>query len=210
MTQAVTAEAAVTAMLVEQGVQAAPLAPINPAAFTTSLASLSGMLDSASVDAEFFRLIASLVQGAGRTAESVSVASRPRVGYSWHLNLPSCSRCVVLASRLYEFYDGWYRHPGCDDVMLPVRAGDDRFVADPLELARNGQVTGLSADDKRALEDGADFNQVVNVRRKAAGLSEAGRVLSRAGRPTPAAIYQSAGSDRDRALELLARFGYVR
>ena len=61
-----------------------------------------------------------------------------------------------------------------------------------------------------ALTDGADLNQVVNVRSKKAGLTEGGRVLARAGRPTPEGIYRAAGGDRGLAMDLLKRHGYIR
>jgi hypothetical protein len=70
-------------------------------------------------------------------------------------------------------------------------------------------VTGLSKADLLALADGADLNQLVNVRLKKAGLRESGRVLSRAGRPTPEGIYRMS-STRTEAVALLRRFGYVR
>ena len=71
-------------------------------------------------------------------------------------------------------------------------------------------MTGLSKADRRALDEGADFAQIVNVRAKAAGLSESGQVLARAGRMTPAGIFDLAGDDRDYALELLRKYEYIR
>jgi hypothetical protein len=85
-----------------------------------------------------------------------------------------------------------------------------RLTYDPVELARAGQVTGLSKADRQAILDGADFGKVVNVRARAAGLKESGVVLLRAGRMTPEAIYRVADGDRTRALDLLAKHGYVR
>jgi hypothetical protein len=51
---------------------------------------------------------------------------------------------------------------------------------------------------------------VVNVRSRKAGLTKAGRILDRAGRPTPEAILQVAGDDRDKALDLIRQHGYIR
>src|SRR5690606_31251703 len=112
---------------------------------------------------------------------------RPRVQHVRHLNLPSCSRCAVLAGRVYRFSDGFQRHPGCDCVMIPTTVAAPDLTYDPAQLARDGRVTGLSKSDLRALGEGADFNQVVNVRAKKAGLRQSGEALTRAGRPTPAA-----------------------
>jgi hypothetical protein len=155
------------------------------------------------------RLVSSLVQDAGRSAESVAVAARPRVGYTRYLSPPSCSRCAVLAGRTYRFSQGFQRHPGCDCTMIPAaeNAGKD-LVSDPTDLIREGKVTGLSKADMRALADGADFNQVVNVRSAKAGLLESGRVLARAGRLTPEGVYRLASS-REEAVALLRRHRYL-
>lgn len=205
VTGAVLAERAVAAMLSEQGLAVAPDARLNPSAFTTDASTIVKMLDTAS---EFDRLVESLVRDATAAAETVAAAIRPEIGWVRHLNLPSCARCVVLAGRLYRYSDSFMRHPGDDCITVAVAEGDDRLVPDPLDLVRQGQVRGLSEADTKALEDGADFNQVVNVRKKAAGLHEAGRVLIRDNRLTPEAIYRSA-STRDEAVSLLARYGYV-
>ncbi|HET7386992.1 MAG TPA: hypothetical protein VFJ19_10055 [Nocardioidaceae bacterium] len=211
MAQARMGQTAVAEMLAEQGIRAAADALLNLPAFTTSQQALGGMLEQIpdGADFEFERLVQSLIQDAGRAAESVATAVREDVGWVRQLTPPSCSRCVVLAGRVYRWSDGFLRHPGDDCITVAVRDGDETRTVDPLELYRNGQVRGLSKADAQALEDGADFNQVVNVRSKKAGLSEAGEVLSRAGRPTPAGIYRASAGDHDKALALLARHRYI-
>lgn len=201
------AQVSVTAMLAEQGLDAPPDGLLNALAFTTASQILEQMLASAG-DARQDRLIASLVQDAGRAAETVTVAARRRIGWVRHLNLPSCSRCVVLAGRVYRYSDGFERHPGDDCTTLPVREGDEQHVADPVGLLRRGLVRGLSEADTDAVLMGADFSQVVNVRTRRAGLTVAGRVLARRGRPTPEGILRAASS-REHALELLQRAGYL-
>jgi hypothetical protein len=202
------AEGAVTAMLAEQGEDVRPEARLAPLAFTAAPIAVERMLSQAEVSWRFDRLVASLVQDAGRAAQSVATTVRPQVRHVRHLNLPSCARCAVLAGRVYRYSDGFERHPGCDCVMIPTTVANPDLIYDPAELARTGRVTGLSKADLRALADGADFGQVVNVRRKAAGLTDAGEVLARAGRPTPAGIYRLAGS-RGEAVDLLKRHGYL-
>lgn len=194
-------------MLAEQAISSTPDALLNPLAFTTGLELFSQMLESAGSPG-FDRLVRSLVQSSGRAAETVAVAARPQIGWVRTLNLPSCSRCVVLAGRIYRYSDGFERHPNDDCSTTAVREGDATLVEDPLELARQGQVRGLSQADFEALEAGADFNRVVNVRRKAAGLTEAGRVLARANKLTPEGIFRL-GSDRDDVVRLLKRYGYL-
>lgn len=207
--QAREAQIAVDQMLFEQEIDAAAEAILNLLSFTTAPTVLRPMLDDVDTDAEFARLVESIVQDAGRAAESVSIATRPNIGHVRFLTLPSCSRCAVLAGRVYRYSDGFLRHPNCDCVMIPTTLANPDLVQDPAELLREGQIRGLSQADTRAvLDDEADFGQVVNVRRRAAGLTESGRVLARAGKPTPEGIYRAAKS-RDDAVQNLLRHGYI-
>lgn len=199
---------AVAEMLLEQEIDALADALLNLASFSTDVETFSRMIEATDTDLEFDRLVASLVQDAGNAAEQVAIAARPGLGWVRHLSPPSCSRCVQLAGRVYRYSDGFLRHPGDDCVTIAVREGDPTYVVDPVEMLRRGQVTGLSKADKQAILDGADFNRVVNVRSKRAGLYEAGQALTRGGRPTPAGIYRLA-STREQALDLLKRYGYI-
>jgi hypothetical protein len=208
-TAAFQASRAVSLMLAEQDIDDPPEALLNTSAFTTSPQSVAAMLDQVEVDQEFDRLVASLIQNAGRAAEQAATAVRSRVGYVRYLSPPSCSRCAVLAGRVYRYSDGFLRHPRCDCTMIPTSIANPAFTHDPVDLARRGLVTGMSKADMRAVDDGADFGRVVNVRLKTAGLGTPGRVLSRAGRPTPEAIYRSAASRED-AIQALISAGYVR
>jgi hypothetical protein len=205
---AVLSERAVARMLDQQAIEIERLASLNARAFTTEANRMAAMID-ATVDAEFHRLVESLVQDAARAAESVAVAVRPDVRFVRYLTLPSCSRCAVLAGRVYRYSQGFLRHPNCDCVMLPTTVAAPDLVQDPAELAKAGQVRGLSRADMLAIEQGADFNRVVNVRSKKAGLRQAGRVLARAGRPTPEGIYAVTGDDRAEAVRLLKQYGYI-
>lgn len=208
ITSARESQSAVGEILAEQGIRAIPEASLALVGYATEPGRIAAMLDTTTTRFAFDRLVASLVQDAGNAAEQVAIAARPNVGWVRHLTPPSCSRCVPLAGRVYRYSDGFLRHPGDDCVTIAVAEGDASLAADPVEMVRGGQVSGLSKADHVAILDGADFNQVVNVRRASAGLTEAGHTLARAGRPTPAGIYRIA-SDRRESLELLARFGYV-
>lgn len=121
-----------------------------------------------SARASLLTMVATAVQDAGRASVSTATAARPRVtGYVRMLNLPSCSRCVVLAGKHYRWNEGFQRHPRCDCRHIPASedvAGDLR--TDPLEAIKSGQVTGLSESDRKAIvEDGADVSQVINAHR---------------------------------------------
>lgn len=205
--QARDSEGAVQAMLAEQGDEPQALGRLQVLSFTTSMQSLGLMLDDATVQVGL--LAASLVQDAGRAAESVAVAARPGVMHVRNVNPPCCSRCAVLAGRVYRYSEGFQRHPGCDCTMTPTTDPRSEFRQDPEQLARDGLVRGLSKADMQAIRDGADMGQVVNVRRKAAGMRESGRVITRAGRPSPEAIYRTAG-DQVEAVRMLTDFGYLR
>lgn len=207
---ALVATQAVAAMLAEQGTPVEPVAAIVPLAFTTPPAAVEQMASEARQGWRLDRLVLSLVSAAARGAESVSIATRPRVGYVRYVSPPSCSRCAILAGRFYRWSDGFLRHPGCDCTHLPTTDPRSEHRQNPHDLVDQGLVTGLSKADRRALADGVDLNQVVNVRGKKAGLRDSGEVLSRAGRPTPAGIYRMAGDDRDKALSLLSQHGYIR
>lgn len=203
------AEAAVAAILAEQGITSAPATGLNALAFTSATDLLLEMLDKVNGQGPLEQLIADLVQSAGRAAEGVAVVTRQRIAFVRYLTPPSCSRCAVLAGRVYRWSESFMRHPNCDCVMLPTTVGQaPDLIADPVELVEQGLVTDLSKADLKAIADGADLGRVVNVRRAAAGLREAGRVLTRAGRPTPEAIYRAATSRED-ALRLLKLHGFI-
>lgn len=208
MTQARTSQAAVDQMLLEQQVRVDADAILRLSEFTTEPVTLDRMLRDAQTDQEFQRIVASITQDAARAAESVSVAVRPNVAHVRFVNLPCCSRCAILAGRVYRWSDGFQRHPGCDCSMIPTTVASP-LAQDPDELARSGQVRGLSKADLQALNVGADLGRIVNVRRQQAGLLEAGHALRRGGRPTPAGIYRAAEGDRDVALRLLAENRYI-
>lgn len=206
VTQAVTSERAVAQMLIGQQIEVDAEALLNSLAFTTEVEALGRMIE-ATQEQDFERLIESIVQDAGRAAESVASAVRPDVFHIRYVSPPCCGRCAVLAGRVYRWSDGFLRHPNCDCVMVPTTVAAP-FAQSPDRLFDAGQIQGLSKADTKAVRDGADVAQVVNVRRKGAGLKESGRVLSRAGRPTPEGIYRLA-SDRTEAVALLKQFGYV-
>lgn len=211
---------AVEEQVTEQGLAAEPIADVLAEAFAgismygIPLADRIGFARRARGDeaSNVLRMTMTEISDVSRVTTGVSVATRPTLeGYVRYLNPPSCSRCVVLAGRVYKWLDGFQRHDNCDCDMIPVESADElpSWVTDPMEAFRRGEVTGLSKADAQAVQDGADLAQVVNVRRKAAGLQIAGRVIERGGRLTPEGIYRLA-SDREQALNLLLRSGYIR
>ncbi|WP_372699410.1 hypothetical protein [Arthrobacter sp. JSM 101049] len=185
-------------LLAEQGSYTAPQAFVDPAGFAGTAA------DGRPLDSLLYSPIANVktligggmvpalalaksrqnmdlltkvtVADAGRTAAGVDVYARPRVSYVRMLNPPSCSRCVVLAGRVYRGNEGFLRHPRCDCTHVPLaESREDDMRVDPYEY-----FEGLSGDEQdkafgkagaQAIRDGGDLFQVVNARR---GVSYAG------------------------------------
>lgn len=180
--------------------------------FTSAGADLGSYLEGAETMDELLASVTTQLNDAARAAESVAIVARPGYdGYVRYLNPPSCSRCVVLAGRVYKVTDDFPRHTNCDCFMVPVEAGVNPydFHIDPMEAFRQGQISDLTVAERSAILEGADISQVINVRRKGAGLTIAGRVLERGGRPTPEGIYHLASS-RDEAIQMLIKAGYLR
>lgn len=201
---------AVAPVLAAQGLSGAVAGGLVVGSLLTGGAALVAMLGGATSPAAFVRLVETLVVDARRTGRVVDLARRPAVtGYVRSVRLPSCSRCVVLAGRVYRFSEGFDRHPLCDCEMTPV--GDtvpEGYLTDVDAALAAGQVRGLSEADMAAVSDGVDLGRVVNVRRRAAGLRVGSSVTVRAGRLTPEGCLRAA-SNRAEALVLLRRFGYL-
>lgn len=157
------------------------------------------------------------VADAGRTADGVTVAARPRVMYTRYATPPSCPRCVILAGRTYRYSQGFQRHPGCDCQMIPsTQKASEDLISDPREAFERGQIRGLSQADAQAIADGADINQVVNAHRgmfTAGGRKFTRALAGRRGIPAvrirPEQIYRDATSRED-AVRLLRLHGYLR
>ncbi|SFO59919.1 hypothetical protein [Amycolatopsis rubida] len=162
------------------------------------------------------------VADAGRVADGVAVAARPRTSWTRMVVGDSCPRCILLAGRVYRFSAGFLRHPNCDCVHIPTAdaTGDD-FTTDPRRAFEEGRVRGLSKADEQAVRDGADLAQVVNAHRgmyTAAGQKLtregttrsgfAGRRLGGQRRLMPEQIYRDATS-RDEAVRMLRLHGYL-
>ena len=175
-------------------------------------------------------MVRTQVADAGRAAAGVDIAVRTNVGYVRMLNPPSCARCSVLAGRFYRWNAGFDRHPRCDCVHVAstkeaIEGGQSEgLIHDPYEyfqsLSPAEQDRQYSIAGAQAIRDGSDLAQVVNARRgmqpggltTTEGTSKRGAFRQAGGkgkRLTPEGIYQRAGGDRDKALELLEANGYI-
>jgi hypothetical protein len=159
------------------------------------------------------------VADAGRVADGVAIAARPRTTWTRMAVGDSCPRCILLAGRVYRYSEGFLRHPLCDCVHIPTAedTGDD-FTTDPRQAFDEGRVVGLSKADEQAIRDGADLAQIVNAHRgmTVAGVTTegttrrgfAGRRLAGRARLMPERIYRESDS-REQAIELLRQHGYI-
>lgn len=173
-------------------------------------------------------LVRTEVQDAGRMATQTAMADDSTVrGYLRVVHLPCCARCLVLAGKFYRYSAGFDRHPNDHCTMMP--AAEVIEPQDPAELIARMQADhpaalrkSLTEGDLKALDHGADLNQVVNAHRgmaTAAATTEgttkrglAGKRLRGATRMTPASIFAQAASenwDRQQIVAQLMRAGYL-
>lgn len=193
----------------EQGIEAPAVATARIAPLVSGPGA-ADLVDATKTKTQFDRLVLSLVMNASRTASVVDLGRRPALtGYVRVLVAPSCARCAILAGRYYRHSQGFQRHPRCDCTMqLSTAEVAPNLVIDPESAVRAGQVRGLSKADMKAFDEGADLNQIVNVRSKKAGLTVGSSVISRGSRLTPEGI-QRIASDRDQFAALLRSNGYL-
>lgn len=158
---------------------------------------------------QLVQIIRSEVADVTRIAGQVAIAATPAViGYERIVVAPACSRCIVLAGKLYSWNTGFLRHPKCDCQHRAVTREqweDGEPANTPEQLlghmtAAQRRKAGLSADDEKALDEGADLGQLVNARRGAAGMAPPGARITREerlllqngrerGRVTPVRMY---------------------
>lgn len=164
---------------------------------------------------------------AGRAAIQVGMtATKEWVSYVRAVNLPACSRCIVLAGRVYTYSTGFQRHPNCDCSMIPFREGDavpsspgDLFE----QMSPDEQNRRFGKAGAESIRLGADINQVVAARRGMKSVGDqlvttegvtrrgvAGRRMRKgAVRLMPEQILADAGGDRDTAIRSLQQNGYL-
>jgi hypothetical protein len=126
-----------------------------------------------SAEGQLLMIVSTQVADAGRVAAGVRIAvDRMAAGYERVLTLPSCSRCIVLAGRVYTWSDGFQRHPLCDCIHVPItvadydrgptgNSADEIFAA--MSTAEQNKVFGVAGAE--SIRRGADVGQVVNARR---------------------------------------------
>lgn len=185
------AQSAFPRMLDEQGLDIAAEGDVRSAGllgWASDGRSMRGLMDYSrdpSVTAKAFDLIVSTqLQDVARQAAAIEMGARPALtGYVRMLNPPSCSRCAVLAGRVYRKSKGFLRHPRCDCRHVPTSeslAGD--LTTDPRayfdSLPEADQARIFTTAGAEAIRAGADIGKVVNARRGMSA-SQSGRLARR-------------------------------
>lgn len=158
------------------------------------------------------------VADAGRVADGVAIAARPQLrGYVRMVVGKTCSRCLILAGRRYEWNAGFKRHPRCDCRHVPVAEDvpddvrtDPKAYFDSLDAASQDELLGKAGAE--AVRSGADMAKVVNARRgmyTADGRQFTTEAAGRRLRIMPEQILRDANGSRDEAVRLLRLHGYI-
>lgn len=183
-----------TAVLIEQGIDPVSTASVNPRSFAGIAADgrsletllyepiisvkaamkagtpLAEALESATKQLATY--VGSELADAGRTSIGAGMVARPEVTtWTRYLSPPSCSRCVVLAGKVFKWNQGFLRHPLCDCKHCPTSetlAGD--IVTDPRRyfdsLSEADQNKYFTEKGAQSIRDGADLGRIVNAQHR--------------------------------------------
>ncbi|MDX5569252.1 hypothetical protein PYK79_46470 [Streptomyces sp. ID05-04B] len=149
------------------------------------------------------------IADSARTADQVAMATtRSCVAYVRVVQLPACSRCILLSGQMYSRSEGFLRHPNCDCQTLPLAEHEWPDVATPLQLFnqldKEQQQRVFTVAGARAIRAGSDVGQVVNARRGMDTVEIYGRTLQAT---HEGATRRSAyGRSRDQAGDRFDRF----
>ncbi|MEV0256395.1 hypothetical protein AB0H82_19295 [Streptomyces sp. NPDC050732] len=172
-------------------------------------------------------VVRTVVADTGRQADQAAmVANRGVRAYVRVVELPACSRCIILAGREYGVSSGFLRHPRCDCTMEPVTRRNHPTPLDAEDLfesmspAQRRKTFGEAG--AKAVQDGARISSVVNARKGMDRVEMFGRTVQvtrvgtgsrkkkRPPRLMPEEIYRLAGDDRNQAIQLLYKNGFLR
>ncbi|URN11361.1 hypothetical protein LUW77_03465 [Streptomyces radiopugnans] len=133
--------------------------------------------------ADMARYAGTTIADTARSSAQVAMAAdRQVVAYTRVVELPACSRCIVLAGQQYAYSEGFDRHPNCDCQTVPLKEAQWAGVQSPRDLYAQlspGQRRRIfTVAGARAIDEGADIGQVVNARR---GMSRPGAATTTEG-----------------------------
>lgn len=120
------------------------------------------------------RIVSTQLADVAREADEVAMVADNEI--TWYVRVaqpPACSRCILLAGRLYKILHAKFdRHPNCDCAKTPVAdmTDDEYHVAthpdelwDAMTPAEQDRTFGRRG--AQAIREGSDMGQVVNARR---------------------------------------------
>lgn len=125
-------------------------------------------------------IVATQVADAGRLGASLRMVASPHVGgYIREVSPGACARCLILAGKWYRWSSGFLRHPHCQCINVPVDRAQGRGMVRDVDqafrdMSEAEQDRVFTKGGAQAIRDGADINQVVNARRGATFVGEAG------------------------------------
>lgn len=172
-------------------------------------------------------VVRTVVADTGRQADQAAmVANRGVRAYVRVVELPACSRCIILAGREYGVSSGFLRHPRCDCTMEPVTRRNTPTPLDAQDLFESmtpeQRRKTFGEDGAKAIEDGSRISTVVNARKSMDRVVMHGQRVHvthvgtgsrkkprRPPRLMPEEIYRQAES-REHAIRLLYKNGYLR
>ena len=162
-------------VLAEQGMYPRSLGRVNAAAFAGRAADgrdLTSLLErsvvhsrsAGTLDAgrDFLdQVVQTELEDAHRGAIQAATVARPKAGYVRMVNTPCCKDCAVLAGKFYKANTGFLRHPNCRCFHVPTTDPSSQYATYP----EPSEVTGLTDGERKALDAGGDWSQVVNASR---------------------------------------------
>ncbi|MGW3674629.1 VG15 protein [Streptomyces sp. NPDC005166] len=210
------------------------LARAAPNAITAQRKGFSPRAAMARAGAFLDMVVRTVVADTGRQADQAAmVGNRGVTGYVRVVELPACSRCIILAGREYGVSSGFLRHPRCDCTMEPVTRKHMPTPPRPADLfesmtpAQRRKVFGEAG--AKAIQDGSRISTVVNARKSMDRVEMFGKTVQvthvgtgsrkkpRPPRLMPEEIYRLAEADssdpkaqREHAIRLLYKNGYLR
>ena len=207
LASALESQRAAPAILEEQGISPDPVAEASVLPLLGAASDgrpLATLLDIARTGSHFDTIVRTQLADVARQSSVIANAVRPQADrYVRVVNMPACSRCVILAGREYRSDVAFQRHPRCDCTMAPSAsdtAGD--ATADPAQAfdfykpaaeldrlhpdltVKMRQEAGIYSQEDvftkagaQAIRDGADMAQVVNARRGMTTAQVGGRTI---------------------------------
>jgi hypothetical protein len=120
--------------------------------------------------------------------------------YVRFVNAGACSRCIILAGKKYHKQSPFLRHPHCHCTHIPVDENLDDYPATDPKAAYDAmspaeRVKTFGKAGARAIDEGADMNQIVNAGGKAnVYKTDSGQLATRSG-TTKRGLYGSSQTE---------------